>query len=286
MDQHTFTLSPMSQDIELTPGQIYSGDITISNPADATSDFNYKVAVDPFSVIGLDYTVDLLTEHSRSIMTKWITIPEPTGTLKPNESKKIPFTITVPENVPAGGQYAAIAVTSDNNSPNEDGLAVQNVLEIASIIYAKVDGETNHNVQILENNIPGFSITPPVMLTAMLKNDGNIHEYATYTITVSDFFTGQVILPTTENDGRYSEVIMPETTYFSQRQISNLPTVGVVKVSQTIRMGGEVSVQEGNIIICPIWFMFLVLATLIALITTIVALIKKHRRRKVTEQSA
>ena len=73
---------------------------------------------------------------------------------------------------------------------------------------------------------------------------------------------------------------MPETTYHSEREVSNLPAIGVVKVSQTIRFNGEVSVQENNIVICPVWFMVLVLLTLAALITTIVLIIKKHRRHK------
>ncbi|MBR3172650.1 hypothetical protein IKF21_01900 [Candidatus Saccharibacteria bacterium] len=280
MDDHTFTLTPMNQDIELTPGQTFTGSITVVNPADATSDFAYKVSVTPFSMVGEDYTVDLATEYNRSMMTKWITIAEPTGVLKPNESRQVEFTVTVPENAPAGGQYAALAVTADNAAANDNGLAVQSVLEMASIVYAKVAGETVHGGHILENNIPGFSAVSPITLTAKIQNTGNVHDYANYTITVTDFFTGQVILPTEENDGQYAEVIMPESTYYSQREISNLPAVGVVKVNQTIRFNGEVSVEENNIIICPIWFMILVLATFIALVTTIVLIIKKHRKHK------
>lgn len=286
MDNYAFTLTPMSQNIELEPGQTYTGTITISNPADATTDFAYQVSVDPFSVIGTDYSIDLATEHNRSMITKWITISEPTGTIKPNESKKVEFTIKVPTNAPAGGQYAALAVTSDASAAQNDGLSVQNVFEMASILYANVAGETVHQGKILENNIPGFSAgTAPVTLSALLENNGNVHEFATYTITVKDLFTGQVILPTTENDGRYSEVVMPETTYYSQREVSNLPAIGVVNISQTIRMGGEVSIKESNVIICPIWFMILVLLVIAALATTITLMVKKHRRGKAAKKS-
>lgn len=277
---NSFTLTPMNQDIDLAPGQSYTGTITVVNPADATTDFVYKVAVTPFNMVGQDYTVDLATEYNRSMITKWITIAEPTGTLKPNESKDIEFTINVPENAPGGGQYAALTVTADRGNEDSDGVNVQSVLEMASIVYAKVDGEIIHQGKILSNNIPGFVLNLPAVLTADIENTGNVHDYATYTITVSDFFTGQVILPTEENDGHYSEVIMPETTFHSEREISNLPTIGVVKVSQTIRFNGEVSVQEGNIIICPLWFIILVLLTLAALITTIVVMVKKHRKHK------
>lgn len=277
---NSFTLTPMNQDIDLTPGQSYTGSITIVNPSDATTDFTYKVSVTPFNMVGEDYAIDLATEYNRSMITKWITVKEPTGTLKPNESKQVEFTVNVPENAPGGGQYAALTVTADRSNEQADGLNVQSVLEMASIIYAKVDGEIIHQGKILSNNIPSFALSTPIMLTADIENTGNVHDYANYTITVTDFFTGQVILPTEESDGYYAEVIMPETTYHSEREISNLPTIGVVKVSQTIRYNGEVSVQEGNIIICPIWFIALVLLTLASLITTIVVMVKKHRKHK------
>lgn len=281
--ENSFTLTPMSQDIALEPGQTYTGHITVVNPTDATSDFSYKVSVSPFNMVGEDYTVDLATEHNRSMITKWIKINEPTGTIKPNESKDVEFTITVPQDAPAGGQYAALCVTSDNNIEGDSGLSVQNVYEMASIIYGNVAGETVHEGHILDNHIPGFSVGAPVMLNSTIQNNGNVHDYAHYVIKVNNIFTGEVILPTEEVDGNYAEVIMPESTYVSQREISNLPAIGVVHVSQTIYFNGESSTEEGNIVICPIWFMALVLVTLASLITTIVLIVKKHRKRKVSQ---
>ncbi len=74
---------------------------------------------------------------------------------------------------------------------------------------------------------------------------------------------------------------MPETTRQVEREVSNLPALGVVKVRQTIYyQGQEPSVVEKNVIICPIWFLILLILTIAAIITTIVLIIKKHRKRK------
>ena len=278
---NVFTVTPMNQEISLSPGEVYEGSITVINPSYAKEDFSYKVEVTPYGVAGEDYTADLLSESDRTAISKWIKIAEPTGEIKPNESKKVNFTITVPENVPAGGQYATIAVSSNKDTSNTNGVSVQNVFEIASIIYAKVAGETVHDGEIKENNVPSFVLTKPVMLSALITNNGNIHETATFTITVSDFFTGHVILPTEENTGIYSEVIMPETTRYTEREVSELPDLGVVKVSQTINYNGQTSTVEKNIIICPIWFLVLMLLTIAAIITAIVVLVRKHRHKKV-----
>ena len=235
----------------------------------------------PYSVVGSDYTADLSTQYNRSMITEWIKVEEPTGTVKPNETKELEFTITVPNDAPAGGQYAAIAVAANPGETATEGVAVQSIFEMASLIYGTVAGETKHEGTVIENNVPGFSTTSPVVLSALISNEGNIHEDATFVITVSNFFTGQVILPNEENEGHYSEIIMPETTRQIEREVSNLPALGVVKVSQTIYYQGQTpSIVEKNIIICPIWFLILLVLTIAAIITTIVLIVKKHRKKK------
>lgn len=276
---NAFTIMPMNQKISLNPGEVYEGYITIINPSYATEDFAYKAEVTPYSVADEEYTADLLSESDRTAISKWITIEEPTGSVKPNESKEIKFTIKVPQNAPAGGQYGTIAVSSNQDSSNASGVSVQNVFEIASIIYADVAGETVHDGEILENNVPSFVLNNPVKTTAILTNKGNVHETAIFTITVSDVFTGRVILPTEENTGRYSEVIMPETTRYAEREISDLPALGVVKVTQTIDYNGQTSTTEKQIIICPVWFMALVLLTLASIIAAVVIIVKKRHRK-------
>ena len=196
-NENMFTLMPMSQSINLKPGETYEGSITVVNPTDAKSDFAYKVSVTPYGVSGEDYTAILDPQYitERTSMSKWIKIEEPTGKVKPNESKEVKFTIKVPENAAGGGQYATIAVTSDQEASGSDGVAVQNVFEMASIIYATIDGEIIHEGSILENNVPQFVTSAPITLSARIENKGNVHETATFTIEVSDFFTGNVILP-------------------------------------------------------------------------------------------
>lgn len=278
---NTFTLLPMSQRFLLIPGKVTEGSIKIVNPADATEDFSYKVTVTPYGVVGEDYKADLETDSTRTAIAKWIEIEEPTGKIKPNESKEVKFKINVPANAPVGGQYATIAVSSNADTSSSSGVAVQNVLEMASVIYGTVNGPIEHKGEILENNVPGFIVSPPATLSALIKNEGNIHEDASFTIKVTDFFSGNTILPTEDDDGEYSELVMPETTRYIEREVGNLPALGVVKVVQTINyMGKEPSTTDKVIIICPIWFMALVAATTLAIIFTIVQIIRKHRKHK------
>lgn len=277
-----FTVTPMSQRVSLKPGEVYNGSITIINPVNSETDFNYKVEVTPYSVVGEDYAADLATKSNYNMMVDWLKIEEPTGTLKPNNSKEIKFSITVPKDAPGGGQYATIAVSQDRSSAAQDGgVAVNNVFEMASLIYAEVAGETKHETEILENEIPGFVTSAPITLKALLKNAGNVHETATIIIEAKDFFTGNVIVETENDANQYTELVMPETTRLVERDINeNLPALGVVHIEQTIYYNGEQSVTTKDVIICPVWFMILLGVTIVAIVGSIVLIVRKHHKKK------
>lgn len=277
---NAFTVMPMSKQILLTPGETYTGEISIVNPVDSTHDFQYKLDVTPYNVIGDDYTADLATVSKHNEIVKWIKLDSKTGTVAPNETKKVTYTIEVPKDASAGGQYATITVQDASSSASTGSVAVNNIFEMASIIYGNVSGDIVHEGEVVENNIPGFVLIAPIELTSRIENRGNVHENATYQITVDNFLTGEKIYPTNDKEGEFNEVIMPETSRLVEREVGNLPALGVVKVNQTIYYQGEIYPNEQTIIICPIWFLLLVVLTIGAIIAFIVSRIKKHNRKK------
>ena len=271
---------PMNQQVDLTPGEVSEGYMTIVNPADSTQDFNYKITVSPYSVVGENYTADLQSKGKNNEIVDWIKVEEPTGTIAPNGTKKVKFTITTPKDAAAGGQYASLNVSSNNDNTESDGLVVKNVFEMASLIYGTVSGDIVKEGEILENNIPGFAAVPPVLVSTKLQNKGNVHQSATIILKVTNFFTGDVIYPKDESQGQFGEVVMPDTTYSSTREISSLPSIGVIRVTQTVQFDGKTSTNEKNVIICPVWFMILVACTIAAIIVFIVSRVKKAKRKK------
>lgn len=280
MDNNTFTIAPTNQQISLSPGQTYEASINIISPSGATSDFHYQAVVTPYSVLGDDYIINLSDESEHTSISKWISIAEPTGTIKPNESKELKFTITVPKDAPAGGQYATIAVSSSDEVNSQEGVNIQNILEIASIIYVNINGEVIHEGYIEENHVPEFAFATPVSVGATIVNTGNTHETARINITATDLLNGQAFLPSSLDSGQYDEFIMPGTTRYISHDIPDLPDFGIFKVYQSVRYQDTTSVTEKTLIVCPAWFIALVTLTIIAVITTIIVLVRKHRRKK------
>ena len=281
--ENAFTILPMSQNFTLVPGETYTGSITVVNPVNSTSDFAYSVSVSPYNVIGEDYQADISNVSAYSKIADWITIDNPTGSIKPNESQEINFTINVPADAAAGGQYAAIMVSSDPSKQESEGVSINNVFALGSIIYADVEGEVTHEGSILQNNIPEFSTVTPVAISALLDNHGNVHENAIFALNVTNALTGEKIFPTDEDqNNHFSEIVMPETTRYITRNIDDLPALGIVKVEQTIYYNNEVSTVSKNIVLCPIWFFFLVALVIFSIIGFIVASVRHHRRKKST----
>ena len=73
---------------------------------------------------------------------------------------------------------------------------------------------------------------------------------------------------------------MPETTRYITRNIDNLPPLGIVKVEQTIYYNNEVSTVVKDIILCPVWFIFLVVLVFMSIAGFIFAAARHHRRKK------
>lgn len=276
----TFNITPMSQYVSLSPGETYEGSVTVVNPVDAKGDFKYKAYVAPYSVRNGSYDADLKELTSWNQMVDWIKIENPTGSVEPNGKKEVKYTIKVPKSAPAGGQYAAIVLGQDNEGSHDGGVTIENVFEMASLVYASIDGETVHKGEVLENKVPGFVTSLPVTLEAKINNEGNIHETATVIVEASNLFTGEVILPSGDNTGEFSEVILPDTTRDIARNLDNLPSVGIVRVKQSIYYRGEVSTEQKDIWICPIWFIVLVAVVIVAIAVGIWRLIVRRKKKK------
>ena len=279
MDHNSFIVSPMGQFISLVPGQTYSGSIKVTNPSSSNADLTYSARVTPYNVIGQEYRADLATISNFSQIVDWISIPTSTGTIPPNTSTEIPFTITVPKNAPAGGQYATIVIsqTPDSTDSNE---SISSVVGMASIIYADIAGETTHSGEILDTSIPGFSFTTPVSISTTITNTGNVHETAYMALSITNNITGERIFPAKDQPDTFNEVIMPESTRLIARQLENLPTLGIVNVSQTVSYNGTESTFSSTLVLCPLWFLILTLFTIFSIIFAIIFRVRSHHKNR------
>jgi len=279
--EKAFTLSPMSQKVVLVPGETYRGGVSISNPVTSTEDFDYEVSITPYYVKGGnnskdDYGgADYESKTKMNTIVDWATIDNPTGSIAPNESVTITFTVTVPANAPAGGQYMALVVSEDASKKQSSGdMAVVEKMQMAHVVYAEVTGETRNEGTIVDNNVPSFITSNVLKTSAMVKNNGNVHAEANYTLQVWPLFSNEEIC--TNEEKPENSLVLPNTQkYYSQE--CNLPMVGIFRAKQVVKIFGEESIIEKTIIVCPLWLLFVVIFGIVLLIAWIIAKTKKRK---------
>ena len=282
----SLTVSPQHQSIMLVPGETYHGSIKVSSQSTSTRATGYAVSVGPFSETGADGakddygTVNYIDKSTYNMIVDWIEIEDATGSVEPNEMKTIPFTVKVPKDAPAGGQYASIIVRDTTPPSYEDeGVAVDSVMQILSILYAEVAGETRTEGEISTNSMPSFLLNGPLTAESMVRNNGNVHTMAEYTFQVWPLFGNEEIC--TNEEKPETSLVMPETERY-HAQSCDLPAVGIFRAKQTVKIFDQTSEIEKMVIICPLWLLFLILFVIIALIIWIVMKIrgsKKHSNR-------
>lgn len=279
----SMVVSPMSQKMILTPGEVATGSIKVSNPNTSKRDLKYAVEIGSFSQKKSedsidDYgTVDTEIVSNYNMLMEWIVLENNSGSVAPNETDVIRFTINVPEDAPAGGQYATILVRDETEQDSGNGnVAIQNVIQIASIIYADVTGETSDEAQILGNNIPGFIFSSPLVTNSMVRNDGNVHTNANYILQVWPIFSDEEVCTNEENPSE--GIVMPETDKY-HIESCNLPIVGIFRAKQTVSIFGEKSIVEKVVIVCPLWLLFLVIALIVGIVIWFIIRARDRGRR-------
>ena len=264
----SFSVSPMFQNVSLVPGEEYRGTFSIVNPNKNDTDFKYKLSIQPFTV-DQEHEVVLDNNGDYNQMTKWLSIESTDGIISPNSTKEIKFVINVPIDAPAGGQYAAILVSSDNTGSMEGAVNITNNYQITHLIYADVAGETIRKGEIDDVNVPGFLFSGNISGSARITNQGNVHSRSTNILQVFPLFSDEEVFTNEENPD--TTFIMPSSTRLSSLEWQETPSIGIFHVIYNVEFEGVNQKVDKMVIVCPLWLLFIIVAIIFLIIFKILS---------------
>ena len=270
-----FALSPMHQLITLTPGEIYTGNFNVVNPADNHNDFYYTLRVEPFTTDN-NNEISLVANGDYNQIVDWVELSEVEGIVSPNETHEVRFTINVPENAAAGGQYVSIVVSSYEYNVDNSSVNLKEVYEASHLIYADVAGETVRKGSMTDVNVPGFLFSGKIIGSAAITNEGNVHSQATHTMQIFPLFSSEEVFTNEENPKK--TWIMPGNTTVSSVSWDETPSLGIFHVIYNVEYEGVESKVDKIVIVCPLWLLFLILLAIFLIIFRIMSVKKKSKK--------
>ena len=275
-------VTPVSARVVLQPGTEADYSMVVSNVGSEAFDFSAYAA--PYTIVDENYNVSFSDETNRSQIVDWIKFINDDGSLsdtyrgsvEAGGKKSVNYRVVVPQDIPAGGQYATIfAQTEANNeSGSESTTGLKTVSRIGMVVYGRAGGETKESAEIAEYNIPGFLFSGPVKVNSLVKNTGNTDFEARYELVVKSIFGSEIYSVADANN------ILPDTARREELTWENSQTMGIFNVTYRVEAMGEVREETRLVIILPVFMIIIIIAVLTILTIWIIMVIRKRKERK------
>ena len=267
----SITMSPAKSVInDLGPGAKHSGEFKIINTGKKA--FDFTVSISPYSVNSSKYDNNYNRETNYTQISRWVTFDKTSYHLESDESVMVSYSINIPTDIPAGGQYAVIfAETSGDESPEDS--AISTMQRVGMLVYAHLEGDTRIEGILESQEIKKFFFNPPIYATSLVKNTGNTDFDVTYNLKINSLFGKEVY------KGDRVHAVLPETSREVEQDWEETPKLGIFKVTQDITLFEKVYTMKKTVFVCPIWLLITIIAILVILVTIIVQKIRNRSKK-------
>ena len=170
----TIRISAPKVQLELAPGETYSGEITAENPAD--EEVKAKIYLEDWAYKeGGTGEKNFLPPGTTPLSAaKWITFAPAEDVIKPFGRVVARYTVTVPKDA-KGGYYAVLFFETVLGSIKDDeGVNVMVAGRIGSLFYVTVKGNSERSGDITSVEIPPFEGNKPLQIHTAFHNTGDL----------------------------------------------------------------------------------------------------------------
>jgi len=251
------TITPIRAFISQNAGTVKTSNISVGNFTDGPVIVDFSVKA--FTVNDYSYSFQFNDAPANRVNFDIDKV-----SLKPNESKSIPFVITLPTDSSPGGQYYTLFATATGQT----GTARQQV-QAASLLYLTVNGKLIHTGGLRGSSISHFVYKSAIPFSLDIGNTGNVHYFAFINARLSGWFVGDVTSSETH-------LILPGTTRHFASSIKSPVWPGLYRVTYGYSTDFQPAVTRiSRVVYIPPWS----LAAVVIIAWIVWLIIHRHKLR-------
>lgn len=258
------SVTPPFTQMVLTPGEVFRSYIKVVN----VNPYELTVYATPVNFTSSDEEgspkfIPLVGDPvDKSSLAGWIDVSQTAITIPRESSMDVPYTITVPQNAPPGGHFAAILIGT--KPPHDGGNMVHTAQVVTSLFLARVAGDVHEQGQIRELTAENsYGGTPRTEFSLRFENSGNVYLQPQGDITIYNMWgTERGFIPVNQSSN-FGNVLPKSIRKFSfiWEGTPSFTDIGRYKAIATLSFG----VDEKHSVDRTIYFWVIPLkATLIA----------------------
>jgi len=268
-------VSPVSQRLSLDPGASGTYEVKVKNIGSEA--FSFRVYASPYSVSGENYDLSFEAQTNHTQISRWISFEQETYTVEVGDTAFVKYAVSVPEDVPAGSQYAAVFVELlPGDTAEESKGGIKAISRIAVVVYGSIAGETREIAEIKEMKLPLLMTSGKLIASTLIRNDGNTDFPARTNLKITSLF-GKVLYEKEE-----SRDVLPDTERRIEIVWDETPSFGILRGEYTVSaIAGETKTKSRLIFIIPIFVIVFAILLLTSIIILAIITWRKHRLKKV-----
>ena len=280
-------VSPVANRVVLNPGDELTYKMEVDNIG--SKKFKFRVYATPYTIANEAYEVNFSTETNRTQVSRWITFNQNINAQKDSEKdwkeevifeldpdgrQEVEYKISVPQDIPDGGQYATIFAES---IPEDEAAStgVRTISRVGMILYGGTTGETVEKATISNLNVKSFLTEGKITAEVDIANEGNTDFNARVSMKIDKFIGGTVA----ELENPYP-VIPDSPTRHAVLEWEDTPMFGIFRVHTTVTALDQIVEEDKIVLVLPVYIIVIMLVLLTIIVAWLIMLIRKRRSQK------
>jgi len=248
------SISPLRQYLNVNAGSQQKSSFTVGNMTDRT--ITVALSAKQFSVA--DYTYDYRFSDPKN---DWLKLSLTGVSLKPGESRNIPYAVSIPAGTAPGGHYYTLFASADLSTSG-----LKSTVQAATLLYLTVNGKLVKTGHLQRSSIQHIAFGKEISYTVEPINTGNVYYFVYVTGELHGLFVKSDSTPA-------GHLLIPNAVRRISDTIPSPVLPGVYKATYGYKTDTGTTVMKSSyVLFIPPWF--------IALLLVIILLSTKFRPHK------